>query len=180
MNVLSVNIALTACVKSKLSKHKLALRKFFDKQVPTTGKNLFTFQRGVSSSPFWQHYCPLLLVPLLPCNVFSTSKRTTNSRLLQREHANAPARLSAKSNKNSTPTLSGLSCALSIAKQNFIVMPELKITVYMKQIMLAAPIPQLPTADIQLSKPKVKSRRGTQTDVSTASFANADTHIRPS
>jgi len=49
----------------------------------------------------------------------------------------------------------------------------------MKQIMPASMIPQLPTADIELSKPKAKSRRGTQTEVTSASVA-ADTHIQPS
>ena len=47
----------------------------------------------------------------------------------------------------------------------------------MKQIMPAATIPQTPTADIQLCKPKAKSRRGTQTYDKTPSVA--DTHIRP-
>ena len=36
--VLNVNVALTRCVKRRLSKHKLALRKLVDKQVPVTGK----------------------------------------------------------------------------------------------------------------------------------------------
>jgi len=53
-----------------------------------------------------------------------------------------------------------------------------EIAYYMIQIMPAATIPQSPTTDIQLSKPKAKSRSGTQTDDTTASFA-ADTYIRP-
>jgi hypothetical protein len=46
--------------------------------------------------------------------------------------------------------------------------------------MPAATIPQSPTADIQLPKPKAKSRCGKQTDVTSASDTTADTHIRPS
>jgi hypothetical protein len=45
--------------------------------------------------------------------------------------------------------------------------------------MSAATIPPSSTADILLPKPKAKSRRGTLTDVTTASVA-VDTHIRPS
>jgi len=37
-NFLNGNIALTGCVKLMLSKHKLALRKLVDKQVPLSGK----------------------------------------------------------------------------------------------------------------------------------------------
>ena len=44
--------------------------------------------------------------------------------------------------------------------------------------MPTATIPPYPTADIQLPKPKVKTRHGTQTDASAASVV-ADTHIRP-
>jgi len=51
-----------------------------------------------------------------------------------------------------------------------------EIADYIKQIMPTATNPQSPTADIQLPKPKAKSRRGTQTDVTTASVAAADTH----
>ena len=46
----------------------------------------------------------------------------------------------------------------------------------MKQILPAAKIPQTPTADIELPTLKAKSRRGTQTDVTSASV----TDIRPS
>jgi len=53
-----------------------------------------------------------------------------------------------------------------------------EIADFMKQIMPAAPIPQPPTADIQLPTPKANSRRGTQTDVTTSSVAA--TNIRPS
>jgi len=48
----------------------------------------------------------------------------------------------------------------------------------MKQIMAASTISQTPSPDIELPKPKAKSRRGTLTDVTTVSVA--DTHIRPS
>jgi len=68
LNVLKGNIALPGCVKRKLSKNKLALRKLVDKQVPITGKKRLILQRGGSISPFWQQYCPNLLVSLLPSN----------------------------------------------------------------------------------------------------------------
>jgi hypothetical protein len=45
--------------------------------------------------------------------------------------------------------------------------------------MHVATIPQSPTANIHLPKPKAKSRRGTQTD-DTSVFVAADTHMRPS
>ena len=49
-----------------------------------------------------------------------------------------------------------------------------EIADYMKQILPAAKIPQTPTADIELPTLKAKSRRGTQTAVTSAS------DIRPS
>ena len=48
----------------------------------------------------------------------------------------------------------------------------------MKQIIPAATITQFPTADIQLPKPKAKSRRATQTNATVASVSS-DTNIRP-
>ena len=41
LNVLNGNVALTGCVKRKVSKHKLALRKLVDKQVPINCKKRF-------------------------------------------------------------------------------------------------------------------------------------------
>ena len=38
LNVLNGNVALTGCVKLKLSKHRLALRKLVDGHVPLQGK----------------------------------------------------------------------------------------------------------------------------------------------
>jgi len=49
----------------------------------------------------------------------------------------------------------------------------------LKQIKPAAKILQPHTADIRLPKPKAKSRRGKQSDITAASVA-ANTHIRPS
>jgi len=40
------NIELTGSVKRKLRKHKLALRKLVDKQLPITGKKRQILQRG--------------------------------------------------------------------------------------------------------------------------------------
>ena len=48
----------------------------------------------------------------------------------------------------------------------------------MNQILPAATNPQPPTPDLELPTLKAKSRRGTQTDVTSASVS--DTHIRPS
>jgi hypothetical protein len=48
----------------------------------------------------------------------------------------------------------------------------------MKQLKAASTISQPPSLHIELPKPKAKSRRGTHSDVTTASVA--DTHIRPS
>ena len=52
LNVLNGNVALTGCVKRKLSKHRLALRKLVDRHVPLQGKELLIVQRGGSSSIF--------------------------------------------------------------------------------------------------------------------------------
>jgi hypothetical protein len=54
----------------------------------------------------------------------------------------------------------------------------MKIADYMKQIMPAATICQPPAADTELPKLKEKSRRGTQTAVTSASVS--DPQIRPS
>ena len=51
-----------------------------------------------------------------------------------------------------------------------------EIADYMKQILPAATNPQTPSPDLELPTLKAKSRRGTQTDVTSASVAD----IRPS
>ena len=68
LNVLNGNVTLTGCVKRKLSKHKLALRKLVYKQVQNTGKKRIILQRGGSSSPSSQQSYPHLLVSLLISN----------------------------------------------------------------------------------------------------------------
>jgi len=45
LNVLNDNIELTGCDTRKLRKHKLALRKLVDKQVPLSGKKRLIVQR---------------------------------------------------------------------------------------------------------------------------------------
>ena len=46
LNVMNGNVALTGCVKRKLSKHRLALRRLFDRCVPLQGKKRLIVQRG--------------------------------------------------------------------------------------------------------------------------------------
>ena len=46
LNVLNNNVALTVCVKCKLSKHKLALRKLLNKKLPIIDKKRLIVHRG--------------------------------------------------------------------------------------------------------------------------------------
>ena len=46
LNVLNGNVALTGCVKRKLSRHRLALRKPVDRRVSLQGKKGHIVQRG--------------------------------------------------------------------------------------------------------------------------------------
>ena len=52
LNVLNGNIALTVCEKSNLWKHKLALSKLVDGQVPLPGKKRLIVQSGGFLLPF--------------------------------------------------------------------------------------------------------------------------------
>jgi hypothetical protein len=60
LNVLNVNVALTGCVKLKLSKHRLALRRLVDRRVPLQGKKRFIFQRGGFLLPLLTSILPTL------------------------------------------------------------------------------------------------------------------------
>jgi hypothetical protein len=60
LNVLNGNIALTGCEKRKLSKHRLALRKLVDKQLPITDKKRLILQRGVFILPLLAGVLPTL------------------------------------------------------------------------------------------------------------------------
>jgi len=60
LNVLNGNVALTGCVNRKLSKHKLALRKLVNKQVPITGKKILILQRGGFILPLLTAILPTL------------------------------------------------------------------------------------------------------------------------
>ena len=57
LNVLNGNVALTGCVKRKLSKHRLAMRRLVDRRVSLQGKKRVIVQR-------WGFLLPLLTAVL--------------------------------------------------------------------------------------------------------------------
>ena len=67
-NVLNGNIALTGCEKRKLSKHKQALRKLVDREVPYRARNALSIRVEFSCFLSWQQFCPRLLLSLQPSN----------------------------------------------------------------------------------------------------------------
>jgi len=113
-----------------LRKHKLALHKLFDKQVSLLGEKRLIVQRG--------GFLLTLMAAVLPTvdsligakeqvRYTSSRPRTTALRLLQRENLYVPFPDAASNDpQSSTPTLSGLSCELSIAKLNYDVMHGLR------------------------------------------------------
>ena len=62
LNVLNGNVALTGCVKRKLSKHRLALRKLVDKCVPLQGKKRLIVQRAGFLLPLMTAILPTLAI----------------------------------------------------------------------------------------------------------------------
>ena len=125
LKVLNGNVALTCCVNRKLSKHKLALRKNVDRQVHITGKTRLIFQRGGFILP--------LLAAILPTLASQVTLGMLHKMYLvpaKDDHPSPPPAMRRRSRPsrrrqrptNRTPTLSGLSCALSIAKLNYGVM----------------------------------------------------------
>jgi hypothetical protein len=60
LNVLHGNVALTGCVKRKLSKHRLALRRLVDRRVPLQGKEQLILQRGNFLLPLLTTILPTL------------------------------------------------------------------------------------------------------------------------
>jgi len=60
LNVLNGNVALTGCVKRKLNKHRLALRRLVDKRIPLQGKKMLNVQRGGFLLPLLTAILPTL------------------------------------------------------------------------------------------------------------------------
>jgi hypothetical protein len=60
LNVLNGNVALTGCVKRKLSKHRLALCRLVDRRVPLQGKKRLIVQRGGFLLPILTAILPTL------------------------------------------------------------------------------------------------------------------------
>ena len=60
LNVLNGNVALTGCVKRKLSKHRLALRRLVDRRVTLQGKKRLIVQRGGFLLPLMKAILPTL------------------------------------------------------------------------------------------------------------------------
>ena len=58
LTFLNSNIALTGCEKLKLSKHKLAIRKLVDRQVPLPWKELLIVQSAGFLLPFLASVLP--------------------------------------------------------------------------------------------------------------------------
>ena len=61
LNVLNGNVEQTGCVKRKLSKHRLALRKLVDRHVPLQGKKRLIVQRGGFLLPLLAAFLPTLV-----------------------------------------------------------------------------------------------------------------------
>ena len=123
LNVLNSNIALTGCEKRKHSNHNLALRKLVVKQVSLPGKKRLIVQNGGFLLPLlaaflrsFSHCSQVIIVMLrkmylVPAEVYRPSPPAKRGRKRpRRRHSQRPTKQHAQ--------FDGLSCALSIAKQN--------------------------------------------------------------
>jgi len=164
LNVLNGNIALTVCEKRKLIKHKLALRKLVDKQLPITGKKRLVLLREGFILLLLQQSCHTCLylcsqvtlvmlhkIYLVPVEDYRPSPA---NRPLPRQRPFSRRRRPTKQHPHTewiklrTKHLKAELCRIARTKE---------IADYMKRIMSAAINPQSPTANILLSKPKEKN-----------------------
>jgi len=163
LNILNGNVALTGCVKRKLSKHTLALRRLVDRRVPIQGKKRLILQRGVSNSPYWQPYYQHLLVSQLPSDTIMLHKMYLVPADEYHPHTKRGRPPRGRRTKQH-PHTEWIKLRTKHREAELRRNSRTKeIADYMKQILPAATNPQTP--DLELPNLKAKSRRGTQTDV---------------
>ena len=182
LNVLYGNGALTGCVKRKFSTHRLDLRKFVSRHLLLHGKERVTVQRGGSSSPpvsniahtCLSHSCQVTLVTLHKMYLVPAEEYHASPSPAKRGRPSSRSRPKKNHPNNEWIKLRTKHREAELQRNA----QTKEIANCMKQIMSAVTISQTLTPDTVLPRLKAKSRRGTQTAVTSASVSNPQ--IRPS